>query len=78
MELREAIRKRRSVRRYVKGAPVSEEDLKGMLEAAMMAPSANNRRPWEFIVVESEEKKAPHWRPGNKNMQFRDNNYSLR
>ena len=58
MELREAIRKRRSVRRYVKGAPVSEEDLKGMLEAAMMAPSANNRRPWEFIVVESEEKKA--------------------
>ncbi len=57
MELKEAIRKRRSIRRYVKGAPVAEEDLKGILEAAMMAPSARNGRPWEFVVVESEEKK---------------------
>ena len=57
MELKEAIRKRRSIRRYVKGAPLAEEDLKGILEAAMMAPSARNGRPWEFVVVESEEKK---------------------
>ena len=28
-----------------------------MLEAAMMAPSACNSRPWEFVVVKSEEKK---------------------
>lgn len=28
-----------------------------ILEAAMMAPSACNRRPWEFVVVENEEKK---------------------
>ena len=26
-----------------------------MLEAAMMAPSACNTRPWEFVVVETEE-----------------------
>ena len=57
MELKAAIRKRRSIRRYVKGAPLAEEDLKGILEAAMMAPSARNGRPWEFVVVESEEKK---------------------
>ena len=57
MELKEAIRKRRSIRKYVKGAPLPEEDLRGILEAAMMAPSARNGRPWEFVVVESEEKK---------------------
>lgn len=57
MELKEAVRKRRSIRKYVKGAPLPEEDLRGILEAAMMAPSARNGRPWEFVVVESEEKK---------------------
>ena len=29
------------------------EEILLMLEAAMMAPSARNSRPWEFVVVES-------------------------
>lgn len=41
---------RRSIRRYT-GEPVSEADLKVLLEAAMNAPSANGRQPWHFIVV---------------------------
>lgn len=50
MDALEAIFTRRSVRKYTDES-VSEEDLKTLLEAAMNAPSANNRQPWHFIVV---------------------------
>ena len=49
--MNEAIEKRRSIRKYKKGIPVSGEQLNGLLEAAMLAPSACNSRPWEFIAV---------------------------
>ncbi|MCQ2445868.1 MAG: nitroreductase family protein [Clostridia bacterium] len=58
MTIHEAIRKRRSIRKYEKGVKLPEEHIHALLEAAMMAPSACNTRPWEFTVVESEEKKA--------------------
>jgi nitroreductase len=44
------IKKRRSIRRYT-AEPVSDADVKTMLEAAMAAPSADNIQPWEFVVV---------------------------
>lgn len=44
------IKKRRSIRRYT-SEPVSEADIQALLEAAMAAPSASNRQPWEFVVV---------------------------
>ena len=53
MDCTQTIRARRSIRKYKPGAPVPEEDVKLMLEAAMMAPSACNCRPWEFFVVEN-------------------------
>ena len=46
----EAILKRRSIREYTT-QPVSEEQIRTLLEAAMAAPSASDRRPWEFVVV---------------------------
>ncbi len=49
-ELIQTIFARRSIRRYT-AKSVSESDIKAMLEAAMAAPSASNRRPWHFIVV---------------------------
>lgn len=55
MDLSQAIRARRSIRKFVPGAPIPEEHLKQMLEAAMMAPSACNTRPWDFTVVKSAE-----------------------
>ena len=55
MQTGEAIRARRSVRKYKAGAAVPPEHVKLMLEAAMMAPSAVNSRPWEFYVVERRE-----------------------
>ena len=51
----ELIRARRSIRKYKAGEKIPREDIQTILEAAMMAPSANNSRPWEFVVVESRE-----------------------
>ena len=50
MELLEAIRTRRSIRRFKK-EPVPPELIEKMLEAARWAPSSVNSQPWEFIVV---------------------------
>ena len=48
------LEKRRSIRKY-KDAPVPKEKILKMLEAARIAPSASNRQPWHFIVVENKE-----------------------
>jgi nitroreductase len=44
------IKKRRSIRKYT-GEPVSDADVRALLEAAMAAPSGDNSQPWEFVVV---------------------------
>lgn len=44
------IKKRRSIRKYT-DEPVADEQIRMLLEAAMAAPTANNRQPWEFVVV---------------------------
>ena len=51
MTTTEAIRQRRSIRRFKPGAAVTDGQIKLLLEAAMLAPSACNTRPWEFIVI---------------------------
>lgn len=56
MELKEAIRKRQSVRDY-EDKPVPEEKLRNVLEAARLAPSANNRQPWKFVVVKERKRR---------------------
>jgi nitroreductase len=49
------IEKRRSIRKYQTGKPVTREQLDQLLGAAMLAPSACNYRPWEFIAVTKRE-----------------------
>lgn len=44
------IASRKSVRAYT-DEPVSDADIETLLRAAMAAPSAMNRQPWEFIVL---------------------------
>lgn len=56
METLDAIRTRRSIRRF-QPTPVPERDITTMLEAAGMAPSGANRQPWKFIVVRSQTRK---------------------
>ncbi len=43
--------KRRSVRNYKKGAKISGEDLKKILNSARIAPSSCNTQPWHVILV---------------------------
>lgn len=57
MNTLEAIKSRRSIRKYKTDVKVPREHVVQLLEAAMMAPSACNTRPWEFVVVESQEVK---------------------
>ena len=54
MELKEALLKRRSVRKFTE-QPVSEEMIEELLHAAMSGPSACNRKPWDFYVITNEE-----------------------
>ena len=49
------ITKRRSVREFT-GDAVAREHLETALKAAMAAPSANNARPWSFLVVTDPER----------------------
>ena len=48
--LREVIRRRRTVRGYT-SAPVPEDDVRRILDAARYAPSSGNEQPWVFLVV---------------------------
>ena len=50
MDALEAIRRRRSVRRYT-GDPIPREDLEKIVDAGRLAATGNNRQPWDFIVV---------------------------
>lgn len=56
MDVLRTIENRRSIRKY-KPASIPDDDLKKILEAARLAPSAGNRQPWRFIVVRDNELK---------------------
>ena len=55
MTVEQAIRSRRSIRRYDPEAPVTEEDLTQILEAGRLAPSGINMQSWVFVVVRDPE-----------------------
>ena len=42
---------RRSIRKYT-DQPVDPQDVKLIIEAALMSPSSKSVRPWQFVVVE--------------------------
>ena len=50
MEVLEAIKTRRSIRKYKKD-PVPQEKINKILDAARWAPSGHNSQPWEFIIL---------------------------
>ena len=51
----DAIASRTSIRAFDKTRAVSEEQIERMLRAAMAAPTAVNKQPWEFVVVTDRE-----------------------
>jgi nitroreductase len=52
----ELVRNRRSVRRYL-DRPVEREKVLACLEAARLAPSAENVQPWRFLVIDDPDVK---------------------
>ena len=52
MDVLEAIKGRRSIRKYTQ-EPVSEEQVMQILEAGRWAPSRGNSQAWKFIVVKN-------------------------
>jgi nitroreductase len=57
MELMEAIKGRRSIRKY-RAEPVPEEALQTVLEAARLAPSWANTQCWRLVVVRDKETRS--------------------
>ena len=49
------IKSRRSVRKY-QNRPVTEEQIREILEAGFWAPTARNKQEWRFVVVLNREK----------------------
>lgn len=54
MELMEAIKTRRSIRKFT-DQPVEREKIETILEAAMWAPSGQNLQPWYFVALTKKE-----------------------
>ncbi|MFC1951081.1 nitroreductase family protein [Chloroflexota bacterium] len=54
MDLMQAIKERRSIRKF-KPDPVSDEDLRAVLEAARWAPSWANIQCWRLILVHNKD-----------------------
>ena len=52
----ESIQHRRSIRKYTSDT-IEPEKLQSVLEAGRLAPSGNNKQPWSFIVVQSEQQR---------------------
>jgi nitroreductase len=51
MELYEGLLSRRSIRKYT-GGKIDEKVIMSIVKAGMFAPSANNTRPWHFIIID--------------------------
>lgn len=56
MNFLELVKKRHSVRHYAQQV-VEKEKLDYILDCARLAPSAVNKQPWTFIVVQSDSQK---------------------
>jgi len=54
MNLTEGLLTRRSIRKY-KDKKIDRETLQEIIKAAQYAPSAHDKQPWEFLVIEDKE-----------------------
>ena len=56
MELFESMMTQKSIRRYT-DEPVTEEEIRQCLRAAIQAPNGGNSQPWQWLVVTDAEKR---------------------
>ena len=57
METIDAIKKRRSIRKYKKDS-IEKDKIVDILNAGRLAPSAKNRQPWYFVIANEKIKNA--------------------
>ncbi len=57
MNVYEAVKRRKSVRAF-EDREIPEQILNRILDTARLAPSANNRQEWRFVVVRDKQTKA--------------------
>ncbi len=57
MDVKQAIESRRSIRRFKPDA-LPRETIEMILDAARLAPSGKNNQPWQFVVVQGDEREA--------------------
>ena len=57
MQVRDAIRARRSVKRFT-DRPVTREEIEALLDAAALAPNHRLTQPWRFYVLGPEARRA--------------------
>lgn len=55
MDAIKCLRERRSIRQFEAGKSIDKETMTDILNSAMHAPSAYNKQPWHFVVVEDRE-----------------------
>ena len=55
MELYEGLLTRRSIRKYNPEKTLTKEEILELIRAASYAPSAHNKQPWHFLVVENKD-----------------------
>lgn len=56
MDVKDAVKKRRSIRKYTNRMP-KDADVQKVLQAGIWAPSGLNNQPWKFRVLKEEEGK---------------------
>lgn len=56
-QLMEVMRQRQSIRKF-SDVPLSEEQVRKIIEAAVTAPSTLNTQPWSFVVITERAKKT--------------------
>lgn len=71
MDIFDAIKTRKSVRKYKPGT-IPKDRLSKILEGARLAPSAGNRQPWRFVIVTDWERKRELAKAANNQMFIAD------
>lgn len=55
MELYEGLLTRRSIRKYNPEKKLTKDEILELIRAASYAPSAHNKQPWHFLVIQDAE-----------------------
>ena len=56
MDFLDLVKKRRATHHFEKGFKLSEEDFKKIIEYTRFTPSGYNAQPWEFILIQDEDR----------------------